>query len=59
MARVNRGTMAYQRNAKFGQQEMKPGSGGYNPAGIQTQQQRVRQQSQERARAESLRATSI
>ena len=57
-ARLNRGSMAYNRNAKFGQQEMKPGSGGFT-AGIETQQQRVREQGQQLARAEALRQTSI
>ena len=55
MARIGRGRMAYQENAKLGRQEHKPGSGGYNPAGIHTQQQRVREKGQELARSKQLR----
>ena len=58
-ARLNRGNLAYSRNATVGRQEMKPGSGGYNPAGIQTQQQRMRDQSAELERSRALRPTSI
>ena len=58
MARINRGSMAWEKNTKLGRQEHKPGSGGYNPAGIQTQQQRVREQGQELARSKQLRQTT-
>jgi len=54
MARLGRGKMAYNENAKLGRQEHKPGSGGFT-AGIHTQQQRVREESQELDRSKALR----
>jgi len=54
MARLGRGKMAWNENAKIGRQEHKPGSGGFT-AGIHTQQQRVREKGQEMARSKALR----
>ena len=55
-ARKRRGQLAWNNKVDIGRQEQKPGTGGFT-AGIQTQQQRVREQGQELARSRALRGS--
>ena len=55
-ARINRGRLAFENKVSRGRQEQRPGTGGFT-AGLETQQQRVREQGQELARSKQLRGT--
>ena len=54
-ARKRRGQLAWQSKVQTGRQERNPGTGGFT-AGIETQQQRVREKGQELARSKQLRS---
>lgn len=53
-ARQRKGQMAWNKNTKQGRQERNPGTGGFT-AGIQTQQQRLRDKGAELKRSKQLR----
>ena len=55
-ARLNRGNLAFENKVQRGRQERRPGTGGFT-AGIQTQQQRVREEGQKLARSKQLRGS--
>ena len=55
-ARLRRGNLAFENKVPRGRQEQRPGTGGFT-AGIETQQQRVREQGQELARSRALRGS--
>ena len=53
-ARLKRGQLAWENKVDVGRQERRPGTGGFT-AGIQTQQQRVRDEGQKLQRSKQLR----
>jgi hypothetical protein len=55
-ARLRRGQLAFENKVQRGRQERRPGTGGFT-AGIQTQQQRVREEGQKLARSKQLRGS--
>ena len=55
-ARLKRGQLAWENKVPVGRQERRPGTGGFT-AGIQTQQQRVREEGQKLARSKQLRGS--
>ena len=55
-ARLRRGNLAFENKVRRGRQEQTPGTGGFT-AGIETQQQRVREKGQELARSKQLRGS--
>ena len=55
-ARLKRGQLAWENKVNVGRQERRPGTGGFT-AGIETQQQRVRDEGQKLARSKQLRGT--
>ena len=55
-ARRRRGQLAWENKVDRGRQEQKPGTGGFT-AGIETQQQRVREKGQDLARSRALRGS--
>ena len=55
-ARLKRGNLAWENKVNVGRQERRPGTGGFT-AGIETQQQRVREEGQKLQRSKQLRGT--
>ena len=55
-ARLKRGNLAWENKVNVGRQERRPGTGGFT-AGIETQQQRVRDEGQKLARSKQLRGS--
>jgi len=55
-ARVRRGQLAWNSKVQLGRQEQTPGTGGFT-AGLQVQQERLRNKGQELARSKQLRST--
>ena len=55
-ARLNRGQLAWENHVNVGRQERRPGTGGFI-AGIETQQQRVRDEGAKLQRSKQLRGT--
>ena len=55
-ARLKRGQLAWENKVPVGRQERRPGTGGFT-AGIQTQQQRVRDEGQKLQRSKQLRGS--
>ena len=55
-ARLKRGKLAWENKVDVGRQERRPGTGGFT-AGIETQQQRVRDEGQKLARSKQLRGS--
>ena len=55
-ARLKRGQLAWENKVDVGRQERRPGTGGFT-AGIQTQQQRVRDEGQKLQRSKQLRGS--
>ena len=55
-ARLKRGQLAWENKVNVGRQERRPGTGGFT-AGIQTQQQRVRDEGQKLQRSKQLRGS--
>ena len=55
-ARLKRGNLAWENKVNVGRQERRPGTGGFT-AGIETQQQRVRDESQKLQRSKQLRGS--
>ena len=53
-ARQRRGQLAWNNKVDVGQQERRPGTGGFT-AGIEVQQQRLREEGQKLARSKALR----
>ena len=53
-ARLKRGQLAWENKVNVGRQERRPGTGGFT-AGIETQQQRVRDEGQKLQRSKQLR----
>ena len=55
-ARLKRGNLAWENKVNVGRQERRPGTGGFT-AGIQTQQQRAREEGQKLQRSKQLRGS--
>ena len=55
-ARLKRGQLAWENKVNVGRQERRPGTGGFT-AGIETQQQRVRDEGQKLQRSKQLRGS--
>ena len=55
-ARLKRGNLAWENKVSVGRQERRPGTGGFT-AGIETQQQRVRDEGQKLQRSKQLRGS--
>jgi len=55
-ARLKRGNLAWENKVNVGRQERRPGTGGFT-AGIETQQQRVRDEGQKLQRSKQLRGS--
>ena len=55
-ARLKRGNLAWENKVNVGRQERRPGTGGFT-AGIETQQQRVREEGQKLQRSKQLRGS--
>ena len=55
-ARLKRGNLAWENKVNVGKQERRPGTGGFT-AGIETQQQRVRDEGQKLQRSKQLRGS--
>ena len=54
--RLKRGQLAWENKVNVGRQERRPGTGGFT-AGIETQQQRVREEGQKLQRSKQLRGS--